>query len=269
MIGIAQTLLPPAIQTELDTLQANINNLPNFSDRVTAASRQFASQNRIDNRTFDEIKVVLTTMCAGARRCMYCEDSVADEVEHIKPKALYPEAVFVWLNYLYACGPCNGPKNANFKVFSAASGRMTNVTRRRKAAVVPPTSGNPVLIDPRIEDPLDFMILDLSGTFFFVEMGSKRSLQYKRAKYTIELLKLNQRDYLVTARKRAAHSYSVHLRDYLHRRDAGATQAELDQLIKALQDESHPTVWKEIQRQRKTVLSSGNLFALAPEALNW
>ena len=33
-------------------------------------------------------------MCAGAKRCMYCEDSAADEVEHHLPKNLYPEFVF-------------------------------------------------------------------------------------------------------------------------------------------------------------------------------
>jgi hypothetical protein len=189
MIGIARISLSAAVQTELETLQAGIDKLPSFSERVGAADQQFKSINRIGSTTFDEIKGVLTTMCAGARRCMYCEDSVADEVEHIKPKTLYPEAVFVWLNYLYACGPCNGPKNSNFAVYSASTGRHTDVTRRRNAAIVPPAPGPPVLIDPGLEDPLDFMMLDLAGTFFFVERGSKRSIQHKRAKYTLELLK--------------------------------------------------------------------------------
>ena len=49
----------------------------------------------------------LSAMCHGPRRCMYCEDSAADEVEHFRPTDLYPEFVFAWMNYLYACGPCN------------------------------------------------------------------------------------------------------------------------------------------------------------------
>jgi hypothetical protein len=36
---------------------------------------------------------------------------VTDEAEHINPKDLYLERVFDWANYLYACGPCNGPKS--------------------------------------------------------------------------------------------------------------------------------------------------------------
>lgn len=133
MIGIANLQLPATVQSALDTLQTAIDSLPRIPDRVTAAKQQFESENRTSNNTFKEIKVVLTNMCAGARRCMYCEDSVADEVEHIKPKNLYPEEVFVWLNYLYACGPCNGPKQDKFAVYSAASGRHTNVTRRKKS----------------------------------------------------------------------------------------------------------------------------------------
>ena len=62
-------------------------------------------------------------------------------------------------------------------------------------------TGRPVLIDPGLEDPLDFMMLDLSGTFYFVERGPKRSMQHKRAKYTLELLRLNTRDYLVSAQR--------------------------------------------------------------------
>lgn len=135
--------------------------------------------------------------------------------------------------------------------------------------MIPPTPGTTVLINPRSENPLDFMMLDLNGTFLFVGLGSKRSRQYRRAAYTIELLGLNKRDYLVTARGRAAHSYSVHLRDYVLQRKAGASKPELDQLIRAIQNMSHPTVWREMQRQLKTTFPSENLFALAPEALKW
>ncbi len=269
MIGIANNPLPTVTQTKLDTLQAAINALPTYPDRVTAAENQFKSQNRPGNRTFDTVKAVLTTMCAGARRCMYCEDSAADEVEHIMPKSLYPEAVFAWMNYLYACGPCNGPKNARFAVHSAASGHQTDVTRQKDDAILPPTDGKPVLIDPRSENPLDFMILDLKDTFWFVEQGNPGSIPYQRAKYTIHVLKLNQRDYLVDARKAAAHSYSVHLKNYVWHRDEGAIQVDLDQLINAIKIMAHPSVWKEMQRQHGTGLYPNPLFALAPEALIW
>ena len=53
--------------------------------------------------------------CApGARRCGYCEDSDGDEIEHIKPRDLYPEKTFAWENYLLACGQCNRSKSSRF-----------------------------------------------------------------------------------------------------------------------------------------------------------
>ncbi|MBX3729546.1 MAG: hypothetical protein KF858_10215 [Candidatus Sumerlaeia bacterium] len=38
---------------------------------------------------------------------MYCEDSRATDIEHIRPKEHYPEVAFVWENYAYACNVCN------------------------------------------------------------------------------------------------------------------------------------------------------------------
>lgn len=95
-------------------------------------------------------------MCSGSRRCLYCEDSCADEVEHIKPQDLYPEFVFVWENYLYACGPCNGGKNNAFAVFDPATGATIIVTRKRGDPVTPPAVGTDVFINPRTEDPLQY-----------------------------------------------------------------------------------------------------------------
>jgi hypothetical protein len=96
---------------------------------------------------------------------MYCEDAPADEVEHHSPKDLYPELVFTWRNYLYACGPCNGPKNNRFAVMDPADGRLIDVSRPRGAPVIPPAQGTLALLDPRRDDPMAFLMLDLRDTF--------------------------------------------------------------------------------------------------------
>lgn len=57
-------------------------------------------------------------------------DSAADEVEHIAPKALFPERVFDWTNYIYACGPCNGPKSNRYS-YVTTSGEMKEFIRTR------------------------------------------------------------------------------------------------------------------------------------------
>ncbi len=141
----------------LEAWQKEINDLPTYPARVAAGKAKFSSRNKPNNATFTHIKKVLTDMCQGAKRCAYCEDSTADEVEHIQPKDLYPEFVFAWENYLYACGPCNGPKNNKFALIAGRN--LVDVTRAVGAPVLPPVAGKPALINPRSENPLHFLFL--------------------------------------------------------------------------------------------------------------
>ncbi|RRR73647.1 MAG: hypothetical protein EI684_08515 [Candidatus Viridilinea halotolerans] len=269
MIRLAHIDLPPDIVKKLHGYQQAVNKGATYADRVALAKRHFGLRNRKDNKTFEAVKHSLTEMCSGARRCCYCEDSVADEVEHIKPKDLYPELVFVWENYLYACGPCNGPKNNCFAIFAADDGQMVEVGRTRDTLALPPTRGEPVLIDPRQEDPLDYMELDLPGTFLFLPVGEPGTLSHQRAEYTIKLLGLNRRDYLLKARAEAYCSYRARLAEYVHRRDAGATPADLERLISGVRRMNHPTVWREMQRQHTIIPELRDLFDATPEALFW
>src|SRR5437867_3043275 len=109
MIRLPSVLLPPLALQSLQGYQREIDMVRDYAKRVEAAERLFKSRNKTSNNTFRAVRLKLHEMCSGARRCCYCEDSFADEVEHVRPKSLYPEHVFVWENYLYSCGPCNGP----------------------------------------------------------------------------------------------------------------------------------------------------------------
>ena len=269
MIQLSDLPLPSVAQDKLDKWQQTIDGVAAYDDRVDKGKKLFSLFNRAHNPTFKQVRQVLTEMCSGARRCAYCEDSVADEVEHIKPKDLYPEWVFVWENYLYACGPCNGPKNNQFAVCSSRTKQFTNVTRGRKATVVPPEAGHPVLINPRIENPLDFLYLDLIDTFYFLPRFGLDAKQQERAKYTIKILRLNDRDYLVKAREEAFDSYRARLSEYVSGKASGVEENQLDRLIKTLQRMQHPTVWREMQRQQKLMPALQKLFNLAPEAASW
>jgi uncharacterized protein (TIGR02646 family) len=246
--------------------QDKINAISDYAERVAKAKKMWS--NETSNLTFAEVKEKLADMCAGAQRCAYCEDSCADEVEHIKPKDLYPEDAFVWENYLYACGPCNGPKNNRWAVFAAATDELTEIAREEDSAAEPEV-GEPVFINPRHEDPLPFMALDLVDTFCFVPLADETSREYKRAEYTIRILRLNERDLLAEAREEAFRSYRARLFEYIAERNAGASQAELDDLIAALQRMGHPTVWQEMKRQYELNPRLKTLFDQAPEALLW
>ena len=123
--------------------QCKVDNAGSYPEQVAAGKRLFERYNRRTNRVFKVVRTRLTDMCAGAQRYGYCEDSVGDEVEHIKPKDLYPERVFVWENYLLACGQCNGGKNNRFSVISGD--RLMDVTRPRNHPIRRPRAPAPVL----------------------------------------------------------------------------------------------------------------------------
>jgi len=273
MISIRNVDLPTEAAEQLIVWQREIDDLPNYAERVAAAESNFPARKSRNNKTFKVVRTVLASMCSGVVRCGYCEDSAADEVEHIRPKSLYPEECFVWENYLYACGPCNGPKNNKFAVLNGSPPTLFTVARVPKAPCVVPRAGRHALIDPRREDPLEFMELDLLGTFFFIPIEPVGSESYVRAKYTIDVLRLNIRDSLVEARRIAFTSYQALLVNYVSDRESGKAKTQLLRIEHAVRRSSHRSVWKEMQRQHMASVlplqQLRDLFDKAPEALKW
>jgi hypothetical protein len=269
VIQLPDVPLPAAALGSLAQWQSQVDALAHYADRVDAAQRLFMQRNTQRNKTFAAVRRTLTLMCSGAQRCGYCEDSIADEVDHIWPKNLYPELVFAWHNYLYACGRCNGHKNGQFAVFFPRARRPVEVSRPRGAPVRPPRGGEPALIDPRHENPMEFLMIDLRGTFLLEPVARKGTKSYERADYTRRILRLNAREYLPVARCNAYASYKARLIEYISLRDQGATRAQLERSAQGIQREMHPTVWKEMQRQHSLHPQLKELFREAPEALHW
>lgn len=269
MLKVRNGRLPKAARDKLAEYQADVDAQGTYKERVARAKSRFSLRNRKNNAAFQTVKKKLTAMCNGARRCMYCEDSVADEVEHFKPKDLYPDVVFVWMNYLYACGPCNGPKNNQFSVIDPATGQRVNVTRPRGALITPPQKGDVALIDPRRENPLEFLILDLQDTFAFTPIADADTVDFKRAEYTIDVLRLNERDYLIEARENALIAYESMLSRYVQLRDEDAPNSEIARVKKGIQGAPQPTVWAEMKRQHAHHPTLADLFGKAPEALDF
>lgn len=268
MIQVVNHPISTATENRLNSYQQKIDEITDYAQRVSKAKKDFAKRNKNTNRVFQDVRKSLTAMCAGSRRCLYCEDSCADEVEHIQPKDLYPEAVFVWGNYLYACGPCNGGKNNNYAILDPASGNLNDVTRKSGQPVLPPIAGQAALINPREENPFILIALDLSDTFNFVPFPGLTRRDDIRARYTIDVLSLN-RDILPPSRYNAYGNYRARLREYGEEKDAGASVDTLKLLNDALLHLEHPTVWHEMKRQRNGIAELKNLFDRVPEALNW
>jgi uncharacterized protein (TIGR02646 family) len=89
----------------------------------------------------DEVASTLSGAFHG--KCAYCENIEARDIEHFYPKSRYPDRMFRWENFLWSCKNCNTEKLATFPLSAG---------------------GEPVLLNPTLDDPLDFFRWDdLSG----------------------------------------------------------------------------------------------------------
>lgn len=277
MLKLVDIYLPDEVNTQLGRYQSDIDILPDYTSQVNLAEQYW--ENRTNNRTFDVVREKLSSMCPGGdalRRCCYCEDSCATDVEHIWPKNLYPGKAFVWINYLYACGGCNSPKNNKFAVFTDSDVPI-HVQRKPRDPILAPVTGVGVLIDPRTEDPLDFIWLDLTNSdeSRFSPRKDVPTRDQARARYTIETsLELN-RSPLPKARRRAYRIYKDLVELYILARNRGDFPVDLGRYVAEIKGSDHPSVWKEMQRQAQNPrIQAENpelyqLFQAAPEALTW
>ncbi len=275
MIKLPEVTVSEQALDKLKEFQDEIDKLPTFAEKSEKAKSSFKSKNRRGNRTFDAVKKGLTKMCSGARRCVYCEDSVGDEVEHIRPKHYFPQLCFVWENYVYACGNCNSPKSNKFAVFRDDTGDFYETGLNIE---IEPPEGRDVMINPRTENPMDYCILDLTETFKFVVIPTLNQKDKQRAEYTfLTLLNLNEppREFLRQAREDAYDDYKARFESYANEKKVNKNEKKLNKMIEGIKRKQHPTVWKEMQRYyRENWLKPidkelHDLFDEFPEALDW
>ncbi|MCE2425464.1 MAG: hypothetical protein J4F45_10250 [Pseudomonadales bacterium] len=232
---------------------------------MNAAQALFKIRNTEKNAAFRVIRRQLRRMSASPQRCGWCEDSEAGEIDHIRPKGLFPEHTFVWDNFLGACGVCNNRKGSRFAILGPNG--LVDITRQRDEPVIKPPSGPSALIDPRVEDPLILLELEARNTFHLQPRYGLSQRGRDRATYTAGLLFLN-REALVLARRRVFADNREVLSSYRDLRESGGDAARLERLKDVLLQRPHPTVWREMQRQHE-LSSLVGLFRDVPEALSW
>jgi hypothetical protein len=298
MIQLTSKDLTTEEQTVLQDLQSNIDMQTSFESKVEKAQNLWDNKSGAKARktAFETIKTKLIAMCVSVEICNYCENNEATDIEHLYPKSHFPERAFKWENYILACKTCNTTyKNDDFAVFNPVN--STNKYNligavKGKPTVQPPTDAG-LLIDIRNENPLEYLWLDLK-TFLFVEIPLDiTTREYHKANYTLWLLKLNERDGLSKAREQAAGHYFSRLKMYVSVKKAidfvqiesaiddfyPAIDVTVDfvveqqKLLAAIKNDivtyQHPTVWRELVRQRLTLPKTNVLFLEAPEAINW
>ena len=113
--------------------------------RSTDSSAYPANDTRIDRDWTNFLRTVARSDVESALnahtwgKCAYCEAVAAKDIEHFYPKSTYPQRMFSWDNFLRGCKNCNNAKLAHFPLDGA---------------------GHHVLLNPCMEEPLDFFAWD-------------------------------------------------------------------------------------------------------------
>lgn len=260
MIRLEDRDLPPESARDLAHWQGKIDAIADYEQKVSTALQSFKQESR--TATLRTVRETLASMCSGLVRCNYCEDSLGHQVEHIWPKSWYPELTFSWQNFLFACGVCNARKNASFAVIHQDG--LFRLVRRRGQPRLPPPPGPAALIDPRREDPLEYLAIDLADTYRILPRPGLGDLAQLRADYTIDLLELNKRDVLVSARRQACRNYSLRAREYASL-DADTSTMTRQSLLVEIGRLHHRMVWEEMKRSPDLVDGLRELLDVAPE----
>lgn len=278
MLYIKGRDLDRVAEAELGVLGSIVNSFTAYDEKVASAKKQWEEKTYTvsKKKAFETIRETLAEMCIGSVRCSYCEDSAADEVEHILPKNFFPELTFDWNNYLFACGPCNAPKSNRFGVVSR--GAVQEHLRKKKDPVTPPPYGISALINPRVEDPCRLLELDLggvtpqgqalSGTFQFLPRDGISPAEVARVAFTIDVLNMN-REVVRVARQNAFGGFKARLVQYVKERGEGATETALLVLKNDILRAPHLTVFSEMRCQRQWLPDIDILLTAAPEIDSW
>lgn len=75
---------------------------------------------------FAPIITKLRKQAGAGQRCMLCSGSEASDVEHYRPKSVFPAEAMTWTNYLWACTPCNRKKTNRFPPDTEPGGKLIN-----------------------------------------------------------------------------------------------------------------------------------------------
>jgi uncharacterized protein (TIGR02646 family) len=290
MLQLPDKPVSESTRAQLQLLQEEVNQIPDFAAQVSKAQGLWRSKNngnRARIAAFEEVKTTLKSMSVAVEICNYCEHNEASDIEHIYPKSFFPSRTFRWENYLLACKNCNTAlKNDRFAILNEAD-EVIYLKRGTQ-----PANDRAAFINPRIENPNEFIIYD-ALSHNFVVIPEPDTADGKRAHVTLKILGLNARDALKHARKTAYENFynrllvlvqQLEARDWetlepllspdADRFDRNQPLQEIQQSLKTalqkhFQKSPHPSVWYAIKLLGRHDAKWARLFNAIPEALNW
>lgn len=134
-------------------------------DRIWKSARQTTTMQRIIE--------TLQSMMGPRQRCMYCVDSHGSDIEHFWPKASYSNRAFLWPNMLLCCTECGRLKGNRFPLSD---------------------DGLPLLVDPSIENPWDYLDFDPDTGNIISRYIADRDIPSEKGEHTVQILQLDRRE---------------------------------------------------------------------------
>ena len=134
-------------------------------------------------------------------KCAFCETNVERwDVEHFRPKSLYPWLAFSWDNLLLACPTCNGNKSNHFETITKRAKfepkdlkNIHNLSKKYDAIE------NNKFIHPELETDIEDKIkFDKDGKIFTKD---------ERLQYTIDTCKLAREKLNIERKKQVLDTY--------------------------------------------------------------
>ena len=144
--------------------------------KLTCGSLDTSSEWKGARQTQEMAEVVATLkrMSGERERCMYCLDSHGSDIEHFRPKAVYPKRMFRWRNLLLCCTECGRFKGNQF----------------------PLQGKRPLLIDPSKEEPWHYLDFDPDTGNLIARFDLQQNAFSPKGEKTVEILQLDRREAL-------------------------------------------------------------------------
>ncbi|HFT7370100.1 TPA: hypothetical protein ACGRWA_004937 [Pseudomonas aeruginosa] len=126
-----------------------------------------------NTKTLTTVVEILQAMMGPRQRCMYCVDSHGSDIEHFWPKASYPDRAFSWENMLLCCTECGRFKGNRFPLSDA---------------------GLPMLVDPSIEDPWEYLDFDPDTGNLTARYDVEHDAPSAKGESTVRVFQLDRRE---------------------------------------------------------------------------
>lgn len=209
---IARIPLDSAVEKKLNQMQTAVNESLSRSTEGFDSEKRWKSSRRSSD--IQEVAATLKQMMGVRERCMYCLDSHGTDIEHFWPKTRYPERMFLWNNLLLCCTECGRFKRSKFPLNEY---------------------GEPLLIDPTIEDPWQYLDFDPETGNITARYMTEKNDWSAKGEQTVECFHLDCREALASVYRKGLRRLEAAVEVYLTAGEFSAISTE--RLFQKLKEE--------------------------------